>query len=75
MDNLQLSLNAVVEQLDVSRPAISKHIKTPVECDLLEIKQQGKVSFHRNPRRKGKRQSDLHPSQRTKENEKRTICH
>lgn len=37
-----LSLNAVAEKFDISRPAISKHIKILTECGLIEIKQQGR---------------------------------
>ena len=37
-----LSLNAVAEKFDISRPAISKHIKILAECGLVEIKQQGR---------------------------------
>jgi DNA-binding transcriptional ArsR family regulator len=37
-----LNLNAVAEQFDVSRPAISKHIKILTECGLIIIKEQGR---------------------------------
>lgn len=37
-----LSLNAVAEQFDVSRPAISKHIKILEECGLVEVRQVGR---------------------------------
>lgn len=37
-----LNLNAVAEQFDVSRPAISKHIKILTECGLIMIHQQGR---------------------------------
>ena len=37
-----LNLNAVAEQFDVSRPAISKHIKILAECGLIIIKEQGR---------------------------------
>jgi DNA-binding transcriptional ArsR family regulator len=40
-----LNLNSVAEQFDVSRPAISKHIKILTECGLIEIKQQGRERF------------------------------
>jgi len=40
-----LNLNAVAEQFDVSRPAISKHIKILTECGLIEIKQQGRERY------------------------------
>lgn len=40
-----LTLNAVAENYDISRPAISKHIKILNECGLIEIKQQGRERY------------------------------
>jgi DNA-binding transcriptional ArsR family regulator len=40
-----LSLNSVAEHFDVSRPAISKHIKILTECGLIIIKQQGRERY------------------------------
>ena len=40
-----LNLNAVAEKFDVSRPAISKHIKILTECGLIVIKQKGRERF------------------------------
>jgi DNA-binding transcriptional ArsR family regulator len=40
-----LNLNAVAENFEVSRPAISKHIKILTECGLIIIKQQGRERF------------------------------
>ncbi len=40
-----LNLNAVADQFDVSRPAISRHIKILAECGLLVIKQEGRERF------------------------------
>ena len=37
-----LNLNAVAEQFDISRPAISKHIKILTECGLIVINQKGR---------------------------------
>lgn len=37
-----LNLNAIAENFDVSRPAISQHIKILTECGLIEIRQQGR---------------------------------
>lgn len=37
-----LNLNAVAENFNVSRPAISKHIKILTECGLVAITQQGR---------------------------------
>jgi len=40
-----LNLNAVAENFDVSRPAISKHIKILTECGLVVINQQGRERY------------------------------
>jgi DNA-binding transcriptional ArsR family regulator len=40
-----MHLNSVAEQFDVSRPAISKHIKILTECGLIVIKQQGRHRY------------------------------
>ena len=40
-----LNLNAVAGNFDVSRPAISKHIKILTECGLITIRQQGRERF------------------------------
>ncbi len=40
-----LSLNAVAENFEISRPAVSKHVKVLTECGLIEIKQQGRERF------------------------------
>lgn len=37
-----LNLNAVAEHFDISRPAISKHIKILTECGLIDIRQEGR---------------------------------
>lgn len=37
-----LNLNAVAEQFDISRPAISKHMKILTECGLVSITQKGR---------------------------------
>ncbi|HVW58669.1 MAG TPA: metalloregulator ArsR/SmtB family transcription factor [Puia sp.] len=37
-----LNLNAIAENFDVSRPAISQHIKILTECGLIIIKKQGR---------------------------------
>lgn len=37
-----LNLNAVAEQFDISRPAISKHMKILTECGLVIITQKGR---------------------------------
>jgi len=40
-----LTLNAVAENFDISRPAISKHVKVLEECGLISIKQQGRERY------------------------------
>jgi DNA-binding transcriptional ArsR family regulator len=40
-----LNLNSVAENFNVSRPAISKHIKILTECGLVVIKQHGRERF------------------------------
>jgi DNA-binding transcriptional ArsR family regulator len=40
-----LNLNAIAENFDVSRPAISQHIKILIECGLIVIKKQGRERF------------------------------
>ncbi|HLP11474.1 MAG TPA: metalloregulator ArsR/SmtB family transcription factor [Flavobacteriales bacterium] len=43
--NNNMNLNAVAEKFDVSRPAISKHIKILTECGLIAINQQGRDRY------------------------------
>ncbi|UII30676.1 metalloregulator ArsR/SmtB family transcription factor [Fulvivirga ulvae] len=38
--------NAIAENFDSSRQAVSKHIKVLVECELLEQQQQGREIFY-----------------------------
>lgn len=40
-----LSLNAVAENFNISRPAVSKHVKVLEECGLVEINQLGRERF------------------------------
>lgn len=40
-----LNLNAVAENFEVSRPAISKHIKILTECGLISIRQKGRERY------------------------------
>ena len=40
--NKKLTLNAVAENFNISRPAISKHIKILEECGLIVIQQTGR---------------------------------
>ncbi len=40
-----LTVNAVAEKFDVSRPAISKHIRILNECGIVEINQKGRERY------------------------------
>ncbi len=40
-----LNLNTIAENFDVSRPAISQHIKILTECGLIVIEKQGRERF------------------------------
>jgi len=40
-----LNLNAVADHFDISRPAISKHIKILTQCGLVTIRQRGRDRF------------------------------
>ncbi|SFE90900.1 DNA-binding transcriptional regulator, ArsR family [Chitinophaga sp. CF118] len=40
-----LTQNAVADHFDISRPAVSKHIKILTECGLIIIKQQGRERY------------------------------
>ena len=40
-----MNLNTVADQFDISRPAISKHIKILTQCGLITIKQVGRERY------------------------------
>ena len=40
-----MNLNAIADKFDVSRPAISNHIKILTECGMVVIKQQGRERY------------------------------
>jgi len=40
-----LNLNAVADHFDISRPAISKHIKILTQCGLVTIRQRGRDRY------------------------------
>lgn len=45
-----LTLNSVAENFNISRPAISKHIKILSECGLISIEQKGRERYcHARP--------------------------
>lgn len=41
----RLNLNAIAENFEISRPAISQHIKILTECGLVSIKKEGREHF------------------------------
>jgi DNA-binding transcriptional ArsR family regulator len=43
--NHAMNLNTVAEKFEMSRPAISKHIKILTQCGLVTIRQQGRERF------------------------------
>lgn len=47
-----LPVNEVAKQFDISRPAVSKHIKILNECGLVVIRQEGRKRFCRADPRK-----------------------
>jgi len=40
-----LNLNAVADKFEISRPAISKHIKILTECGLIIVRQEGRQRY------------------------------
>lgn len=45
LSNGPQNLNSIAGNFDISRPAISQHIKTLVQCDLLIIRKQGREKY------------------------------
>ena len=43
--NKSMNLNSVAENFNISRPAISKHIKILMECGIVAINQQGRERY------------------------------
>lgn len=43
--NKNINLNAVAEHFNISRPAISKHIKILAECGLIVMRQEGRDRY------------------------------
>ena len=43
--NQQLNLNSIADNFDISRPAVSKHIKILRQCGLITIKQDGRDRY------------------------------
>ncbi|GAB2971597.1 metalloregulator ArsR/SmtB family transcription factor [Mucilaginibacter puniceus] len=43
----QLNLNTIADNFNISRPAVSKHIKILTQCGLITIAQQGRERYCR----------------------------
>jgi DNA-binding transcriptional ArsR family regulator len=43
--NQSLNLNSIADNFDISRPAVSKHIKILTQCGLITIKQDGRDRY------------------------------
>jgi DNA-binding transcriptional ArsR family regulator len=43
--NDSMNLNAIAENFDISRPAISQHIKILAECGIIEIEKRGRERY------------------------------
>ena len=53
-----LNVNAVADNFDISRPAISRHVRILTECGLLVIRQQGRELYCQADLRKLKQVAD-----------------
>ena len=53
-----LSVNAVADNFDISRPAISRHVRILTECGLLVIRKEGRERYCQADLRKLKQVSD-----------------
>jgi DNA-binding transcriptional ArsR family regulator len=40
-----MNLNSIADKFDISRPAISKHIKILTECGIVKIRQEGRERY------------------------------
>ncbi|MDB4292839.1 metalloregulator ArsR/SmtB family transcription factor [Maribacter sp.] len=40
-----LTVNSIAEKFDISRPAISKHLKILKECEIIDYKKEGRERF------------------------------
>ena len=47
-----MTINSLADHFDMSRPAVSKHIKILTECELINSKQSGReIYYHFNPQK------------------------
>jgi DNA-binding transcriptional ArsR family regulator len=64
-----LTPNAMAEKFDMSRQAVSKHIKVLQECDLIKPEQSGReIYYHFNPKKMQEIDTWLAPFRKTWEN-------
>ena len=47
ISNDSMTLNAIAEKFDISRPAISQHIKILTECGIIDIEKRGRERYCR----------------------------
>lgn len=40
-----LNLNAIADNFEISRPAVSQHIKILIDCDLINVTKQGRERY------------------------------
>ena len=40
-----LNLNTIADNFDISRPAVSQHIKILIDCDLINVTKQGRERY------------------------------
>lgn len=40
-----LTVNSIAEKFDISRPAISKHLKILKECEIIDFRKEGRERF------------------------------
>ena len=45
LSHQKLNMNAVANRFNMSRPAISKHVKILAECGLVEMEKQGRERY------------------------------
>lgn len=45
LSSQSLNLNAVAGHFDISRPAVSKHMKILLECGLIRVRQEGRDRY------------------------------
>ena len=45
LSHKMLNLNSIAKRFDISRPAVSKHIKILIECELVTIRKKGREHF------------------------------